>query len=334
MKTLIIRLSSLGDVLLATAVVRMVKAYDPTGVIDVCTRPAYDELFAANPHVREVVSYNDSDPSITIAELRRKEKYDTVIDLHNNIRSRAIRHNLEALMLVVKKRTFAKWLLVQTKINLLENAPDIIGRYVEALAPLKIVDDKGAPDFHPAIVGLPETLSNFLNKENNIIGICPGAKHFTKRWPAERYTSLCDELITTKNKRIILFGGEMDADICAQIHRDIQKKHGDQKIFNSCSMLSLSQVALTMDRCEKIITNDSGLMHLASARHRPIVAIFGSTVKEFGFVPRGNVTVVEVEGLSCRPCSHIGLAQCPKGHFRCMKEIGVERIADVVEATS
>ena len=85
-----------------------------------------------------------------------------------------------------------------------------------------------------------------------------------------------------------------------------------------------------MDRCDVILTNDTGLMHLAASRRRPLVAVFGPTVRQLGFFPTGPAsTVVEHPGLSCRPCTAIGRATCPRGHFRCMADIAE---SDVVAA--
>lgn len=325
MKTLIIRLSSLGDVLLSTAVVRALKAADPQGIIDVCTRPAYAEVFAAHPHVRKIFPYDDAEPSSTYKALRAEEIYDCVIDLHNNFRTRMVRRDVARTTLVVQKPTFAKWLLVRTKINLLRNAPDVIGRYLATLAPLGIADNGETPEFVPLDTPLPDAVARFLDGGSSI-GICPGAKHFTKRWPAARYADLCTSLIGGGAARVILFGGEMDESICAEIAAVVRERGAGEMLLNSCNQLSLSQIALAMDKCARVITNDSGLMHVAAARNRPITAIFGSTVREFGFMPRKHTTVVEVKELSCRPCSHIGRATCPKGHFKCMTGITAEMV--------
>lgn len=325
MKTLIIRLSSLGDVLLASTVVRALKRADPNGTIDICTRPAYDELFAAHPAVRSIIPYDERTPSSTYAALRREEIYDCVVDLHNNFRTRRLRRDLGRQTLVVRKRTFERWLLVNTRINLLKSVPDVIGRYMETLAPLGIEDDGGGPEFFPAASTIPSTLDAFL-VAGTVIGVCPGARHFTKRFPAARYVEVCRALISERNARIVLFGGDSDRETCALIAQEI----ASSSLYNACDTMPLSAVALAMDRCVSILTNDSGLMHVAAARQRPVIAIFGSTVRAFGFVPRKDATVLEVADLSCRPCSHIGRESCPKGHFKCMNRIEMSSIVEAV----
>jgi heptosyltransferase-2 len=102
-------------------------------------------------------------------------------------------------------------------------------------------------------------------------------------------------------------------------------------VLNLAGSLSLMETAAAMDRCSAVVTNDTGLMHLATARQRPVVAVFGPTVREFGFYPLGNTSLVlEVGALDCRPCTHIGRSYCPKEHFRCMLDIPAQRAVDGV----
>jgi heptosyltransferase-2 len=109
--------------------------------------------------------------------------------------------------------------------------------------------------------------------------------------------------------------------------KSINDNLGKTFAYNAAGCLAILETAAAFDSCSLIVSNDTGLMHVACARGRKIVALFGSSVEEFGFFPfRAKSIVLENSGLKCRPCSHIGLDECPKSHFRCMKEISVERV--------
>ncbi|MEJ2105486.1 MAG: glycosyltransferase family 9 protein, partial [Ignavibacteriaceae bacterium] len=153
-----------------------------------------------------------------------------------------------------------------------------------------------------------------LDSSTKYIGLCPGAKHFTKRWPKEYFIELGKKL-ESSGYSIVLFGGEEEIQICNEIKNELNAA------INLCNT-SLNQTAANMKMCAAIYTNDSGLMHLASAVGVPVIPFFGSTVKEFGFFPyKAKSIVLENENLSCRPCTHIGRNACPKTHFKCMLEI-------------
>jgi heptosyltransferase-2 len=169
-----------------------------------------------------------------------------------------------------------------------------------------------------------------LNKAEKVVGICPSARHATKRWPKERYAELAVSLAREADAKILLFGGPDDRELCGEIAGVVRTQAGADRVADLSGSLSLLGTAAAMEFCDVIITNDSGLMHIAAAKQRNLIALFGSTVREFGFFPvNDNSLVLERMGLSCRPCSHIGRPSCPKGHFRCMLDTSV---ADVRHA--
>ena len=189
---------------------------------------------------------------------------------------------------------------------MLRHAKKIPERYADA-AQFNL-DDEGLEFF------TTHTADTRLNENENYIGLCPGARHFTKRWPLEYFIELGKKLESSGYK-VLLLSGMDDANSADEISRQLKSA------INLCSE-SLSQTAANIKVCKAVYTNDSGLMHLASAVKVPIIAFFGSTVREFGFYPyKAKSIEMEVNGLHCRPCTHIGRANCPKGHFKCMKEI-------------
>ena len=310
-KILIIRLSSLGDVLLTTPLIRSIKTKNPSIQIDFIVRAEFAEVIQNNPNLGEIYKYviQKSDKQILINSLLSRN-YDLVIDLQNNIRSKEILRPLRCKVLRFKKNNFRKFLLVHFKINQLKSAPQIPVRYAEA-AGINDLDNEGL-DFYTE-----NNPDSRLHKNENYIGLCPGAKHFTKRWPKEYFIDLGKKLESADYK-VVLFGGPDETQICYDIENALKNA------LNLCNK-SLLQVAADMKMCKAIYTNDSGLMHIASAVKVHVVAFFGSTVKEFGFYPyKAKSIELENKNLSCRPCTHIGRNTCPKIHFKCMKDIKPE----------
>jgi len=310
-KILIIRLSSLGDILLTTPLIRSIKQKNPSVQLDFVVREEFFELLQNNPNIRNIYKYtNHKFITHTLFNSLLSENFDLAIDLQNNLRSREIVRPLNSKILRFEKNNLYKFLLVHFKINKLKNTPQIPVRYAKASEGIEL-DNEGL-DFYTD--NQPDSR---FNKSEKYIGICPGAKHFTKRWPKEYFIELGRKLESLGYK-VVLFGGLEEAPICHEIVSSLRYA------LNLCNT-SLLQVAADMKMCKAIYTNDSGLMHIASAVRVPVVAFFGSTVREFGFYPYKTKSIeLENKDLSCRPCTHIGRKSCPKIHFKCMKEIKPE----------
>jgi len=309
-KILIIRLSSIGDILLTTPLIRSIKKKNPALQIDFALKEEFFELLQNNPNLTNIHRYTKHcfEKQILIKALISND-YNLVIDLQNNLRSREIIRPLHCQTLRFKNNNFKKFLLVHFKINKLKDAPQIPVRYAEAAG---VELDSEGLDFFTAIKPNPK-----LKADEKYIGLCPGARHFTKRWPREYFIELGKRLESTGYK-IALFGGLEEVDLCFEMENQIKNA------INLCNT-SILQVGSDMKMCRVIYTNDSGLMHLASAVKVPIIAFFGSTVREFGFFPyKAKSIELEMENLSCRPCTHIGRKSCPKIHFKCLKEIKTE----------
>jgi len=309
-KILIIRLSSIGDILLTTPLIRSIKKKNPAIQIDFVLKEEFFELMQNNQYLTNIHKYTKhSFGKQTLINALIANKYELVIDLQNNLRSREIIRSLRCQVLRFKKNSVKKFLLVHFKINKLKDAHQIPVRYAEAAG----VDlDTEGLDF----ITLHEPDPN-LKTDEKYIGLCPGAKHFTKRWPKEYFIELGNSL-ESAGYRIVLFGGSEEVELCFELEKQIKNA------LNLCNT-SILQVGADMKICRAIYTNDSGLMHLASAIKVPVIAFFGSTVKEFGFYPyRAKSIELEIKNLSCRPCAHIGRESCPKIHFKCMKEINPE----------
>lgn len=307
-KILIIRLSSLGDILLATPLIRTFKKKYPHVKIDFLIKGQYKDVLLNNPFLENIILYCEEKKKLnSLIDELKKTNYDLIIDLQNNRRSSFLTSKLNAKILKFNKRDFDKFLLVNFKINLMKNADTIPQRYANTVE-LKL-DDEGLDLF------TSNKSSNLFEENIKYIGFAPGSRHFTKMWLKEYYIEL-GNLLNQKGYKIALLGGKDDKNICSEI---------SSKITDSINLSNdddILQIAADMKKCLAVICNDSGLMHAACAVKIPVLTFFGSTVREFGFTPYKNKNIIlENTGLSCRPCTHIGKSYCPKGHFKCMKEI-------------
>lgn len=313
-KILIIRLSSLGDILLTTPFIRSPKNQFPKINLDIIVREEYSDAIKFNPNLNQKFYYSrNNDENKNLLTKLSKENYDLIIDLQNNLRSKKISSSLNVKTVRFKKSSWQKILLVNFKINLLKEKPQIPVRYAKTIPDIKL-DDKGIDLFSDK---LP---SKIISDRNNLVGICPGARHFTKRWPKEYFIEL-GKMLSESGYKVVLFGGKIDNQLCEEISKEISDS------INLANDDNLLQTAADMKMCKAVICNDSGLMHVASAVGTKVIAIFGSTVKEFGFTPYNcQNLILENNSLSCRPCSHIGRSSCPKKHFKCMKEISPKSV--------
>lgn len=307
-KILIIRLSSLGDILLSTPLIRTIKKKCPHVKIDFLVKGQYKDILLNNPYLENIILYRQEKKGlISLFNELKKRNYDPIIDLQNNRRSSYLTSKLNAEILKFNKRDFDKFLLVNFKINLMKNVDTIPQRYANSVE-LKL-DDEGLDLF------TSNKSSNLFEENIKYIGFAPGSRHFTKMWLKEYYIEL-GNLLNNAGFKIALLGGKDDKNICSEISSKITDS------INLCNEDDILQTAADMKKCLAIVCNDSGLMHTACAVKIPVLTFFGSTVREFGFTPYKNENIIlENAGLSCRPCTHIGKSYCPKGHFKCMKEI-------------
>lgn len=307
-KILIIRLSSLGDILLTTPLIRSLKEQYPLLEIDFLIREEYTDTIKYNTRINNIFSLPRNYKNNNYKEVIKNNNYDLIIDLQNNLRSRRITGNSSAKIVRYKKPYIKRFLLVKFKINKYDEIISIPERYAESINDFKL-DNDGLELFLPDLVPLN------VESDKTFIGLCPGSRHKTKMWPENYFIELGNKLVQL-GFGILLFGGKDDKEICQSIAKNVT---GSVNLSNDNNLLEL---AANMKLCKAIICNDSGLMHTASALKVPVIAIFGSTVKEFGFTPYNcKNLILENNSLTCRPCSHIGLDECPKRHLDCMNEL-------------
>lgn len=320
-KILIIRFSSIGDIVLTTPVPRCIKKRYPNAEIHYATKVQYTGLLEANPYIDKIHTLEDKKLPNLIQRLD-DEKFDLIIDLHNNLRSFLIRTNLGIENRIFNKLNFQKWLMVNFKINRLPQQ-HIVDRYLATLKDFEVVNDEAGLDYfipekdEVDIAVLPEQF------KAGFIAFVIGAMHNTKKLPINKAIELCSKI----KLPIVLIGGKDDYETGEAIIAGT-----DKVLFNACGKFNLNQSASLIRQSVKVVAHDTGMMHIAAALKKEIFSVWGNTIPEFGMYPyygskltldaqRLTNHVLEVNGLICRPCSKIGFDTCPKGHFKCMQQL-------------
>ena len=316
-KVLVIRFSSIGDIVLTTPVLRCFRKAYPSGILHYLTKKSFGPLLENNPHIDKLfLLEHDLQPIIN--ELRLQH-YDFVIDLHNNLRSHRVIRELKVESGSFAKLNIQKWLLTNLKLDLMPRE-SIVSRYLAAGASIGIKDDGRGLDYY--LPANPQIASNDIPVSHwgGYVGCVIGGSYATKQLPVASWKQCCADTPFP----IVLLGGPED------------KASGDEiasidplKIYNSCGKFSLSESAELVRYARVIVTNDTGLMHIAAAFRKPIISLWGNTTPDMGMFPYygGNdllhqsalSAMLQKAGLGCRPCSKLGFHSCPKGHFSCMQ---------------
>ena len=316
-KILVIRLSSIGDIILTTPLLRSLTTACPEAQIDYCTKAHFVSLLAENPRLSAIYTL-EHPPS---------GSYDLVVDLQNNIRSHAIVRNVKAGKVAkYRKVNWKKWLLVQCKLNLYGTYRSVVERYLDAVKELGASGDQLGCELYPSATE-KAFASTFFQGGQKTLALCFGAKHFTKRYPPPHFAAIISHMLKEKPLQILLLGGKEDAPQALEI-MNLLPDASRSLVLNLAGSCSLMQTAALLERSDAVLCNDTGLMHMASAFSKKMFVLFGSSSAVFGFLPfHVPYELFEADGVPCRPCSHIGLDQCPKGHFRCMNDLPPTLIA-------
>ena len=321
-KFLIIRFSSIGDIVLTSPVIRCLKTQFPEAEVHFLTKKRNADLLQANPYIDQIQLLDDS-LSDTIQRLKT-ENYDYVIDLHNNLRSLNVKFRLKAKSYSFNKLNIRKLLLTRFKLNTMPDG-HIVDRNLETLSPFNIVNDgKGLEHFIPKEDEFP--LSELpVSFRSGYVALVLAGTYTTKRMPVYKYR----KLISESNLSFVLLGGKGERVSAASI---LEWNTGN--VLDFTGKLRINQSASLVRNAKLVIANDTGLMHIAAAFHKKILSVWGNTSPELGMFPylsgEGS-EILEVKGLLCRPCSKLGYHECPKKHFRCMNDIPEDRIVEWVK---
>lgn len=312
MKVLIVRFSSIGDIVLTTPVIRCMKT-QINAEVHYLTKPEYRNLLDQNPYIDKLWLLDK--PMKELISDFKNEHFDYIIDLHKNIRSLKLAISLRTKRLTYHKATFEKLLMVYFKMNVLPKS-HVADRYLKSIAKLGVTNDgKGLDYFIPK-----DTVNKISELNQPYFCAVIGATHFTKRLPVQNWI----EFINRTQQTIVLIGGKSEMQDAKYIVENTGKN-----VINTVGETNLAESALIIQNAAKIISNDTGMLHIAAALKKPVISLWGGTLWQYGFWPYYPNGLdlnknIEIKNLVCRPCSKFGRDDCPKKHFKCMKEIKIE----------
>ena len=327
-KFLIIRFSSIGDIVLTTPVVRCLKIQMQDATIHYLVKPQFKTVIEHNPYIDKIHVLQD-DWNKMIEQLKA-EKFDYIIDLHHNLRTLRVKKEMGVPAFSFNKLNVEKFIFVKLKWNVM---PDlhIIDRYLRTIEPFGVYNDGVGMDYFISPDEVVQQKDIPTSHHLGYIAIVIGASFYTKKLPVYKLQGLCNQI----KHPIILLGGKED-----RIEGEEISKIDPIKIYNACGKFSLNESVDLVRQSKLVITHDTGLMHVAAALKKPVIAVWGSTTPSLGMVPyygknylakhSNPYNNVQVYKLWCRPCTKIGRHKCPQGHFKCMKNISINEIVQNV----
>lgn len=323
LKFLVIRFSSIGDIVLTTPAIRCIKQQVPGAEVHFLTKKKFKAVTIGNPYI-DKFHYLDDNYAATMQAICN-EQFDYIIDLHKNLRTLRLwlQTDTRTKWFSYRKLSFQKFVLTKFHINTMPGI-HISQRCLNTLKPLGIKDDgKGLDYFIPKseeikIEDLP------LSHQMGFIAVVIGASFFTKKLPVPKLQELCSKI----NHPIILVGGKEDFE-----EGDAVSKIEPVKIYNACGKFNLNESADIIRRAKLVISHDTGFQYIACAFNKPVMAVWGGTSPKLDVEPYYGSAVAQkhtnfiVPGLPCQPCSNFGTRTCPRKHFKCMRLQDVEAIA-------
>ena len=329
MKVLVIRFSSIGDIVLTTPVLRCLKKQRPDVTVHYLVKPQFKQVIAANPYIDQIHVLQD-DWNKMIDELKA-ENFDELIDLHHNLRTLRVKRGLGIKATSFNKLNIQKFIFVKLKWNVMPRV-HIVDRYLETVRHLGVVNDGLGLDHFIADEDKVKASDIPASHSAGYIALVIGASFYTKKLPTYKLQELCRII----NHPIILLGGKEE-----QEEGDAVASVDLIKVYNACGKFKLNESADLVRQARLVIAHDTGLMHMAAALKRPVIAVWGSTTPSFGMVPYyGDAYLrtaakpyddMQVHKLWCRPCTKIGRHKCPQGHFKCMNNLDMAQIAALVQ---
>jgi len=319
-KVLVVRFSSIGDIVLTTPVLRGLKEQIENIEIHYLTKKQFAPILQENPRIDKI--YTIDNHIDELVDDLKKEKYAFIIDLHNNLRTKSLKFKLRRPSKSINKLNWKKWFFVQLKINTMPRK-HIVDRYFETVASLGVKNDQKPSEYFISENDEVNVTEKLGVLPNEFVAIAIGAQFKTKKMPKE----LLVKIISKLKEPVVLMGGAMDADLA----KELIALSSNSIIKNACGGFNLSESASIVKQSKRLITNDTGMMHIATCFSVQIDSVWGNTVPDLGMYPyypnaKGKFSIHEVKGLNCRPCSKIGFQDCPKKHFDCMKKQNVQEI--------
>lgn len=326
MKILVVRFSSIGDIVLTFPVLSALKSQVKDVEIHFLTKRNFVQLIEPNPNVSKVYSIDKNVNELS--NVLKDEGYDCVVDLHSNLRTKRLKSILKIKTYTFKKLNVLKWLLVRFKVD---KMPDkhVVDRYFDAVLPLGVSNSGHAVPFVINPNDVVDVRNKFGFLPGEFFSIAIGAQFRTKQIPTDVLVSVIDRL----SLPVVIVGGPMDRNRA----EEIIVATNNSNVFNSCGDFKLAQSASIVGQSKKLLTGDTGMMHIAACFDVSIVSVWGSTTPNFGMYPyrpdnTKSFSMHQVDGLECRPCSKIGFKECPKKHHNCMSLQNTNAIVEDMES--
>jgi heptosyltransferase-2 len=332
-KILIIQTAFLGDVVLCTPLIKATRKLFPNSFISFLLIPQTENVLENNPHLNDIIVYDKRGKDrgfknfLKMVKNVKVRNFDLAIIPHRYLRSALLAYlakipqrigfdkGIDSFLFTQKVTYKNKWHEVERNLSLLNYFND------ETL-------DK-APELFPS----PQDFSyvqellqgSGIEASDKMVVIAPGSIWMTKRWLPERFAEVSDLLIKEAGTKVIFLGSKDDEKLCIEIANLMKGKP-----IILAGKTSILQSAAIISQCKVILSNDSAPVHMASAMNKPVVAIFGSTIPEFGFAPYGESHIIIEKKMECRPCGIHGKNKCPKKHFKCMTEITTQEVFEAL----
>lgn len=326
-RILAIRFSSIGDILLTTPLLRAVRARYPEAHLAFLTKEPFAPLLSDNPRLSDLMTLSDGESLAHLADRLRTRQFTHVLDLHGSLRTRALRLLVRARWSGYRNHRLAREILIRAKRNRYPRDIPVPERYFDAVRELGVHPDGDPPEFFlndTARAEARDWLGSGLGEAVPLVALAPGAAHLTKRWPAEYWRDLVVRL-TAGNFNVVVVGGPDDRALGEEI-----AKAGGPRAVNAAGAFGLQGTGAMIANSRVLVSGDTGVMHMATGVNTPVIALFGPTVRAFGFFPYSRRAVVLERDLDCRPCTAWGTERCPLGHHRCLRDIAAEEVEAVV----
>jgi lipopolysaccharide heptosyltransferase II len=328
-RILLVRFSSIGDILLTTPLLRVLRVRHPAAEITFVTKDAYAPLLRNNPHLTALVTLQPGEPLRELARSLRRRRFTHRLDLHGSVRSRLLRFLLPGRWTGYGKRGLARAVLIRTKRNWYPDQIPVAERYFEAARSLHVAPDGGPAELFLAPAALERVeawlAEKRLAQRRPLIALAPGAAHATKRWPEPKWVELL-RLIGDNGYDAVLVGGSLDVELCRRVSGAAPGPWA-----SAAGAFDLQETGALLKRAKALVSGDTGVMHMATAVGTGVAALFGPTVGAFGFFPYRAASVVVERDLPCRPCSSQGGPACPLGHHRCLADITALDVASALD---
>ena len=327
-KILVFRISSIGDIVLTTELLRCLRNTFPDAQIDFVVKKQFADILRCVPFVSNVIELDSKKGFSELLAIRnqlKNEQYDVALDIHKNWRSLFVCNTIGAKQVFrFNKHVFRRWVLTTFHKDIYKEVRPVYLRFIDAAKQLGVV-----PDGKYTELVVPEQLGKSMKDifvqanisfEKRIIALCPGASFSNKQWQVEKFQQLAKRVVLDFDAQVILLGGKKESEMCETIASESGAVSFAGKFDLSQSIAALSMVSLT-------VANDTGMLHVSEALGVPVVGIYGPTARQFGYFPiLPQSKVAQIDNLPCRPCTKMGMNHCPKKHFSCMNDISVEMV--------